>query len=84
MLKNHDTKFYRNEEEFQWTQRNFLTCMTEASYGQKIELSCSMLSFLTIIFSIILYIFHMKIIYAALMALDEITHVYRADAAVQP
>ena len=43
----------------------------------------SMQSFLAVIFAIILYLCHRKIICAALMALDEILQVSRTDAVTQ-
>ena len=40
-----------------------------------------MLSFLIIVFSLLLFFSHRKIIYAALMALDEISLAIKRDAA---
>ena len=79
ILQNDDTMFHRNEVEFQWAQRDFLTYMMEATYWQKMELVGSM----SVIFAKLLCPFHRKIIYAALMALDEILQFYKTDAAAQ-
>ena len=83
MLRIQDTDFFRNEEEFQWTQKDFMTYRIEAVYWQKRELIGSMLSFLTIGFAQYLCLCYRKIIYTALIPLDEIPQVYRTDA-IQP
>ena len=63
MLKNHDAEFYRNEEECQWAQNDFITYMVETTYWQKREIIGSMLSFLTIFFAILLCLHHKRIIF---------------------
>ena len=47
----------------------------------KMKFIGSVLHFLTVVFSISLCIYYRKIIYATLMAPDEILQVYRTDAA---
>ena len=62
---------YRSKEEFQWAQRDFLIYIMKDTYWQKINLTGSMLSFLTIVFFIFFHS-HSRIMYAALMSLEEI------------
>ena len=76
VLKNHNTEFYRKEEEFQWAQRDFITWMPEATYLQKMELTGSMLG----MFTILLHLSHRNIIYTALKGLEKIPQVHRRDA----
>ena len=45
MLNNHDTEFYRDEEEFQWSKRDLITYVTETTNWQKVVFIHSMLSF---------------------------------------
>ena len=52
MLQHDDTEFYRNEENFQWAQRDFLTYIMEATYSSKMELFGSMLTCLTTTFCV--------------------------------
>ena len=59
-LQNHDAELYRNEEEFQWAHRDFLTYITEIIH--------SMLTFLIIVFAILLCLCHRKLICVAPMA----------------
>ena len=75
---------YRNSEEFQWEQRNFITYMTEALHWQTLGLIGSMWSFLKTIFVIHLCLFHRKIMYATLMTLDKIPQFYRTDTRAMP
>ena len=82
-LQNYYIKVYRYEEEFQWAQRDFLMYIMEATYWQKMKFIGSVLRFLTNVFTIILCLWHWRITYAALMALDKIIKVYRRDAAEQ-
>ena len=63
----------RNEEEFQWAQRHFVT------YNGLYWLH--VLSFLIIEFAILLYLFHRKIMYAALTELTKISQVNKTEAA---
>ena len=78
MLKTEKTKFYRHKEEFKRAQKYFVTYMNEATYWQKME------NWIHVEFSDHhvcdnLVFFHMKIIHASLMVLDEIPQVYKTD-----
>ena len=81
MLNNQDREFYRKEEEFQWAPGDLKIYMNDSTYWQRMELTGFVLNFLTVIFAILLCLCHRKIIYTALIALDEIQQTYRAEAA---
>ena len=83
MIQDDDTKLHRNEEDYQWLHRDFLTFNTVATYWQSMELTGFMLSFLAITFSIHLCLCHRRIIYIALSVLEGIPQVYKTGTAAQ-
>ena len=56
--------------------------MEEATYWQRMEMLWSMLSFLTIVFAILLYCCDRKFIYATLMTMEGILYLYKTDAEI--
>ena len=81
MLNSQDIGFYRNEEKFQWAQKDILTDINEPTHWQKMEVIVFILGLLTMVFAIYLCLCNSKIIYAALKTVDEIPQVYRTEAA---
>ena len=60
-----------------------LSYIMGATYWQKVEPTGSVPSFLTINFAILLILYQRRIMYAFLMAQDEILQVYKVDAVAQ-
>ena len=54
MLENQETDFYHIEQEFQLVQGDFVTYMKEDTSWHRLESTGSMISFLDIVFSILL------------------------------
>ena len=78
-LESQETLFYRNKEEFQCVHSDIVIYMKEPTCWQRMELLWSMLSLQTVVFAVPLCCCHRIIIYAKLMALNKITHVYKTD-----
>ena len=83
MLKHNDTMFYRIKSNISGHKE--LHKIYDLNYIlAENELIGFKLTFLTIIFTIILLYCHVKIIYTALMELDVFQHIYIMDAVSQP